>query len=58
MLSGFLATDRKRKPGSLLGAKLISCSRCEKEFPEGELATIPPKAAPGQPRVYVCTSCE
>lgn len=49
--------QRDREPGSLLGEKRICCSRCDVEFPENELSTIPPDAGPGRPRIYVCRHC-
>ena len=49
--------QRDRAPGSILGEKRICCARCDAEFPEDELSTIPPKAEPGYPRIYVCRNC-
>jgi hypothetical protein len=55
---GVLANGRTRRPGTLLGPRTSTCSRCGREFPEDRLSTIPPKAKPGDSRIYVCESCE
>lgn len=55
--SGVAKSKRDREPGTVLGEKRICCHRCGVEYPESELATIPPNAEPGRPRVYVCKNC-
>jgi hypothetical protein len=55
--SGVPKRTRDREPAALLG-KRIACARCDEEFDESELSTIPPDASPGQPRIYVCKNCK
>jgi hypothetical protein len=50
-------SDPRTAPGSLLGEKRASCSRCGRELPMSRLRWHPPGARPGATRVLVCGKC-